>query len=581
MANQLKVAMVNSVLTLRRQGWSFRRIARALGVHRDTVARYVRQAEDDSKPATNPPLGIPASLDVAPASKRDGDEATAGGCVSREATSEPANPTLGAGASAGAAWDAGAGGDKSALGARTSSGGTPEPANPTHGGTGPPSQCEPLRAIIEHKLDAGLSGMRIWQDLVHDHAFTGSYSSVKRFLRRLGAVTPLPFRRLECEPGHEAQVDFGKGAPVEVVPGKRRRPHVFRLVMSHSRKGYSESVWRQTTDEFIRVLENAFWALGGAPKTLVIDNLRAAVNKADWFDPELNPKVVAFAEHYGTVILPTKPYTPRHKGKVESGIDYVQTNALKGRVFATLADQNEHLRHWERQVADHRIHGTTKKQVQRLFEGAERDALLPLPAERFPFFHEAQRTVHRDAHVEVDKAYYSVPPEYTGRRVWVRWDTRLVRIFNVRMEPVTVHVRHEPGQFSTDPQHLASKKIASVERGADYLLTRARSIGPHSESWARALLEARGIQGLRVLLGLLSLTKKYSSCQIEQACEEGLAQGAFRLQALRTLIQTPVHQESFDFMQEHPLIRSLDDYGRRIPVCFRRPEPQNLRKESR
>lgn len=74
---------------------------------------------------------------------------------------------------------------------------------------------------------------------------------------------------------------------------------------------------------------------------------------------------------------------------------------------------------------------------------------MPLPAERFSNFREGQRKVNRDGHVEVAKAYYSAPPKYLGRTVWVRWDARLVRIFNHRFEQVALHVRHEPGRFST------------------------------------------------------------------------------------------------------------------------------------
>ncbi len=87
--------------------------------------------------------------------------------------------------------------------------------------------------------------------------------------------------------------------------------------LSYSRKAYSESTFTQSTDDFLRALENAFRAFGGVPKTLVIDNLKAAVAHPDWFDPELTPKVQSFCHHYGTVILPTKPYMPRHKGKLE------------------------------------------------------------------------------------------------------------------------------------------------------------------------------------------------------------------------------------------------------------------------
>src|SRR5690606_26230156 len=110
------------------------------------------------------------------------------------------------------------------------------------------------------------------------------------------------------------QVDFGTGAPVIGADGKRRKTHVFRIVLSHSRKAYSEVTFRQTTEDFITCLENALAQFGGCPETLVIDNLRAAVKHPDWFDPELVPKLAAFCAHYGVAILPTRPYTPRHKG---------------------------------------------------------------------------------------------------------------------------------------------------------------------------------------------------------------------------------------------------------------------------
>ena len=151
---------------------------------------------------------------------------------------------------------------------------------------------------------------------------------------------------------------------------------MLRVVLSHSRKGYSEACYRQTAEDFLRVLENAFWHFGGVPKTLVVDNLKAAVLHADWFDPELNPNLQSLAEHYGTVILPTWPRTPRHKGKVERGVAYVQDNGLKARVFSSLAEENRHLLGWEVAVADTRIHGTTKKQVVKVFVEVERAAAV-------------------------------------------------------------------------------------------------------------------------------------------------------------------------------------------------------------
>jgi transposase len=391
---------------------------------------------------------------------------------------------------------------------------------------------------------------------------TVGYDSVRRFVQRLGRTRSLPFRRMECGPGEEAQVDFGTGAPVVTPDGKRRKTNVFRIVLSHSRKAYSEATFTQTTEDFFRCLENAFAHFGGVPQTLVIDNLKAAVAHPDWFDPELTPKVQSFCRHYGTVILPTKPYTPRHKGKVESGVKYVKNNALRARQFASLAAENECLANWERTVADTRIHGTTKRQVKLHFEQAERAALLPLPLERFPGFHEGKRKVNRDGHVEVAKAYYSAPTEYLGHEIWVRWDARLVRLFNHRFEQIAIHTRHEQGRFSTQSLHIAPEKVSGLERGAAYLLHKVSVVGPFTRQWSEAVVNARGIEGTRVLQGLLSLTKKHPCEALEKACEIALSHGCWRLRAVRQLLgRKAAKQEPLPFLEEHPIIRPMSDYG--------------------
>ena len=432
------------------------------------------------------------------------------------------------------------------------------------------SDCEPWRDIIQSKCNQGLSAQRIYQDLTSEHSFEGSYYTVRRFVRRLEPVQELPFRRLECEPGDEAQVDFGTGAPVITPDGKRRRTHVFRIVLSHSRKAYSEAVYRQTTDDFLRCIESAFRHFGGAPRRLVLDNLKAAVKKADWFDPELNPKVRSFAEHYGFVFWPTRPRTPRHKGKVEKGVDYVQSNALKARRFTSLEEQNAFLLDWELTVADTRIHGTTRRQVGKHFAEVERAALVPLPLTPFPSFHEGRRTVHRDGHVEVKRAYYAAPPEYLARDVWVRWDSRLVRIFNDRMEQIALHPRKEPGGFSTPPEFIDPKKISGVEKGAAWLLRRVTTrLGPKSTAWAEAMIQARGVEGVRVLLGLLSLTGRHPTSAIEQACEIAHGYGEYHLRTIRALLkrQAP-KQELLPFVSEHPMIRPMSEYGQFVHDAF-------------
>jgi len=446
--------------------------------------------------------------------------------------------------------------------------------------SGPRSECEPFHDLILAKVEQGFLAKRIHQDLAEDHGeSTPSYYSVRRFIARLMRKTPLPFRRMETEAGEEAQVDFGTGAPVRMADGKVRRPWVFRIVLSYSRKAYSEAVWRQSTESFITCLENAFRHFGGVLKRLVIDNLKAAVARADWYDPEIHPKLQSFAEHYGTVILPTRPYTPRHKGKVESGVKYVKRNALKGRVFTSLAEENEFLLNWETQVADQRIHGTTKQQVEKLFMQAERRALMPLPAERFPFFHEAHRAVHQDGHLEVDKAYYSAPPEYVGHRLWVRWDARLVRVFNDRWEQVAVHAKAEPGRFRTAAEHIPKEKVSAVERGTDALLRQVAAVGPHTRQWAEATTQARGVEAVRVLVGLKHLAGKHPSDDLEEACRVALTHGAYRLRVIRQLlVRHGQEQRQFEFLESHPIIRPLSDYSLASLLQFRRERKRDERE---
>ena len=523
--NELNVSLQHSIATLAAKGWSTRKIARELSIDRETAARYLHLAEAISKPAIVPAGSV------------------------EESDSKPAIlPT-----------------------------GSPEAADSkpaiVHAGSkvGRISQCAPLASVIEQGLLAGLSAQRLYQDLVAEHGFTGAYDAVKRYVRRLAEKVQPPFRRMECAPGQEMQVDFGLGAWVR-QEDKRRRTHLFRCVLSYSRKGYCEAVWRQTTESFIRCLENAFRYFGGVPTTVVIDNLKAGVIQADWFDPDLNPKLEEFARHYGTVVLPTKPAMPRHKGKVEAGVKYAQNNAVKGRSFESLTAQNLFLADWEKNVADTRIHGTTRQQVGKLFETVERPALQPLPASMFPVFEEARRTVHRDGYVEFKRAYYSVPPEYVARTVWVRQESRLLRVHNTRREQIALHALAEPGKFTTDPAHLDSRKRHAIERGQEHLLDRCRLIGPLTGTWAQAMHQTRGPQGLRVMLGLLQLAQKHPVAQLEKAAGVAVHHGAWRLRDLKRLLGLPGNVVQLDFLETHPLIRPLDA-SRIGPAITHNPPP--------
>jgi transposase len=493
MSNVLKVSLQATIYSLHNRGWSRRRIARELGIDRETVGRYLRLA----KPAIST-AGLEGTGEVKPAISTTGQ------------------------------------------------------------GVGRKSQCEPLAEVILAKAEVGLSAQRIYQDLVEENGFTDSYQSVKRFVRKLRAAQPERIWRLECQPGEELQLDFGLGAPIDDGQAKARRSWVLRLILSYSRKGYSEAVTRQDTETFLRCLENGLRSFGGCPLLINLDNMKAAVLKADWFDPEINPKLADFCRHYGMYVMPCRPSMPQHKGKIERGVAYLRTNALKGRRFKSLAEENLFLSYWENSIADKRIHGTTRKQVAACFE-EERPHLQPLPASLFPCFQEARRSVHRDSYVEVEKAFYEAPPELIGHEVWVRWDSRCVRIFNERMEQVGMHTRMEAGKFSRTLG--AGGFSAPVLSSCRYWVSRAAVLGEQCGQWAQGAVDVRGPESLRSIMGLCGLIKKHSAAALNAACTKALTSGTYRLKDIRRLLGEQAEQTAFGFAQSHPLIRDLTTYS--------------------
>ena len=423
----------------------------------------------------------------------------------------------------------------------------------------------PLQTVIESAVQAGLSAQRIYQDLICDHAFTGGYHS-RAALR--GRCSRRNRRRLcgwRWNWARKRRWILGRGAWV-LVDGNASGRICFGIVLSHSRKGYSEVVWQQTTESFIRCLENAFRYFGGVPKTLVIDNLRAAVTRADWYDPELNAKVAEFCRHYGTVMLPTRPAMPQHKGKVEAGEVRVQDNALKGRTFNSLAEQNLFLLEWESGVADTRIHGTTRQQVGKVFNERERTRLLPLPVSLFPVFEEAPRMVHGDGYVELKRAYYSVPPEYVGRKVWVRWESRLLRVINQRREVIAVHALAEPGKFTTDPNHLHSPYRRVVQQSLDHLLDRARLIGMHTGSWAESMVNNAVPSAHGFCMACWRWRKSIRSKPWNKRQKPCITAPGGSGTCVRCW-HKPSRRRNWT-LETHPLIRNLDTYRDCVPDCF-------------
>ena len=516
MPNYLKMPKKSQVLALLELGWSYRRIETETGVRRETVSRYDRTRQPNAAKT------FPGSAASPPAE----------------------SPDLQSGDSSNAA--------------KTFAGSGPNPAKTFPGSAPRPRFAAAVyRAAIAEKLDAGLSLQRIWQDLVEEYGYGASYESVKRFVRTLASK-----RRavgvFHCAPGAEAQVDFFRGAPtLEAATGEWRRPWVFRLTLGHSRHGYEEAVWDQKLETFLRLHERAFRDIGGVPRVVRHDNLKAAVVRACFYDPDSHDVYLAFAAYWGFTPLPTQPRTPQENGKQERSGGYVKDNALKGRRFDSLDAQNAFLRQWNRTIARLRIHGTTRRQVWTHFVEVEQPALQPLAGESFPCFASGERTVHTDGHVEVGGAFYPVPLALLGQRLRVRWDAHLVRVFQGDTL-VMVHARVAAGVFA--PRAGEAEASTRQQAYVDRLVGQCARVGPALQQWADAALAARGVRAIRLIQGVLGLTRRDPRERVLAAVTEAHTHQHFRYQTIRQLVERTPVRPTPALAIDDPAIRPMTQY---------------------
>ncbi|HBE44563.1 MAG TPA: IS21 family transposase, partial [Deltaproteobacteria bacterium] len=236
------------------------------------------------------------------------------------------------------------------------------------------SILDPYKERILSLLEKDLSAVRIHEELMAA-GFTGSYSAIKQHVGELKKREDI-FVRIHTLPGEEAQVDFGYVGKTKDNEGKLRKTWVFNMRLSYSRFDYYEKVYNQKVETFILCHIHAFEFFGGIPQIVKIDNLKAAILEANFYEPVYQRMYKDFADYYGFKPLPCRIYHPNDKGKVESGIQYVKGNFFKGRTFRDGRDCDKKLSEWT-DKANRRIHGATRKVPLEVFESEEKSKLLP------------------------------------------------------------------------------------------------------------------------------------------------------------------------------------------------------------
>lgn len=406
------------------------------------------------------------------------------------------------------------------------------------------SSLEPHRAVVAELLKQGLEKMAIWQRLRDDYSYRGSYSSVRRFVSQLEPVEPTAYTRVHTAPGEEMQVDFGTVGQLYDPGTKRiRTAYVFVATLSYSRHQYAELVFDQKVVTWIALHRRAFEWFGGVVKRVVPDNLKAGVIQALVYDPVLGEAYRKMALHYGFLISPTRPATPRHKGKVENGVHYVQRNFWAGQEFADISVANQHLRTWVKQVAGARQHGTTHQPPLALFVKTEQAALQPLPTESFALCEIRTAKVHPDCHVVVDRSYYSAPYTLVGQQLDVYIYERVVELYH-HQELVVTHLRcTEPGQWQTRMADYPPHKAAYLQRTPQICREQAAQIGPYAAQVAGQLLDDRPLDRLRSVQAILRLAERVGPSRLEAACQRAVYYGDVSYRRIKAILNAALDRE--------------------------------------
>jgi transposase len=388
------------------------------------------------------------------------------------------------------------------------------------------SSVEKYRDVVVALRGQGVEIAAVCERL-KERGYEGHYSSVYRFVRSLEPLTPDVTVRVECQPGEEAQVDFGyAGKMMDPERGKLRRTWAFVMTLSWSRHQYVEFVFNQRLATWLRLHRNALAFFGGVPQRVVIDNLKAGIAKACWEDPQPQMAYRECAEHYGFLIAPCRPKTPEHKGKVEQGgVHYVKRNFLGGREPTTITQANRDVRLWCLTTAGQRVHGTTQEQPLVRFEETERQQLQPLPSSPYDLAIWKQVKLHRDCHIVFERAYYSAPFRLVGQQMRVRGGTREVRIYTGDYQLVATHERAEPGQRQTHPDHLPPEKVDGVFLNREACLALAAEVGPATLQLVEELFADTVMERLPMVRRLLRLRERFADARLEAACARALRFG--------------------------------------------------------
>lgn len=413
-----------------------------------------------------------------------------------------------------------------------------------------PSLIQPHEKKVKQWVEQGIQATTIYEALVTQFGFAGSYSSVRRRVRKIRAAAPKATCMLDFAPGDAAQVDFGRGPTItDVFTGAILKTWIFVMTLCFSRHMYAEIVTDQKVETWLACHRRAFEFFNGVVAKLIIDNPKCAIIRACYTDPDVQRSYGELAEGYGFLISPCPVRDPQKKGRVESGVKYVKNSFVPLRKFRTLADANEQLTGWVLQKAGNRIHGTTYKKPLVMFAETEKHFLKPLPAVPVQIATWTRVKLHGNCHVQFEKAYYSAPFRLVHQELFLKATDTTVKLYK-DIQLVATHPRlKHPGRRSTVDEHMPPEALAYKMQDPQWCLKQAETIGPECHRLIRRLFAHKVLDNLRAAQGVIRLGKKYGPARLEAACARALHFDNVKYRAVKSILhqgldQAPLYEHS-------------------------------------
>lgn len=360
-----------------------------------------------------------------------------------------------------------------------------------------------------------------------------------------------PFSSQSCPPSSYTPLAPSLVPPHLLVSPSKQKVWIFVMTLAHSRYSYYEAVTDQRIETFIKCHVHAFEYFGGVPRSVKIDNLKAAIVRNTRYTVEITREYLDFSLHYGFVVKACTPFSPWEKGKVEAGVKYVKRNFLAGRTYTDIADLRHQLRDWMINTANTRMHGTIRKVPVAVFTGEERQALTRLPTELFSFYAIFKRKVAVNAHVHFENNYYSVPSHLVGETVEIRRKDVLLHVYHQNRntgheQEVAVHtIASGQGTYITSPAHTPMKPVYATTAYQARYEEKMRGIGEYTHQFFK-LIVARDPVWLKSVKYILHLETIYGNEKVEKATRRALAFHAVRPGVVKRILERGLENEEIE-----------------------------------